>query len=183
MRAFVAPSILLSIARCSRGFTQGLFPTTGGPSIRTSKSISSCNIMMAAVVEDATRWPLGIDPDNCKVVDIRQQIRRRYGAQRSARKQAVCSSGIYVHHTAVVYCTARHRTRPPRVQCAYVCYVHMEMKIPHTHTIHVPSWACKKAWECLRAVEGASFCPPSLPKKAENPNVRVVALAAILLGR
>eukprot|EP00903_Cladosiphon_okamuranus_P008543 g8202.t1 len=32
----------------------------------------------AAAGEDATtRWPLGLDPDNCKVVDIRRQIRRR----------------------------------------------------------------------------------------------------------
>lgn len=100
MRAFVAPSILLSIARrSSRGLTQGLFPTTGHGSLsagsRTSTSIpSSCNMMAAAVYEDAIRWPLGLDPENCKVVDIRQQIRRRYGDQRSSWKRYACCQDI-----------------------------------------------------------------------------------------
>eukprot|EP00752_Nemacystus_decipiens_P008044 g7189.t1 len=34
-------------------------------------------MMAAGAGDDAMRWPLGLDPENCKVVDIRQQIRRR----------------------------------------------------------------------------------------------------------
>ncbi|CAM9218968.1 unnamed protein product, partial [Hapterophycus canaliculatus] len=90
MRAFIAPSILLSIARRSnRGLTQNLDPlSTGNPLATSSRSflrsrlscdMSSGGDSTVASVTSAAAWPLslGLDPDNCKVVDIRRQLRRR----------------------------------------------------------------------------------------------------------
>ncbi|CAM9133832.1 unnamed protein product [Scytosiphon promiscuus] len=85
MRAFIAPSILLSIAkRSSKGLTQHLGVLTAdnlGASARVTP-VFSCDMSSggdsagASAISSAT-WPLGLDPDNCKVVDIRQQLRSR----------------------------------------------------------------------------------------------------------
>ncbi|CAM9713801.1 unnamed protein product [Ectocarpus sp. 6 AP-2014] len=80
MRAFVAPTILFSIARRScRGLAVGASAAGRLPGCRTTAS--SCTVKRAASTETAATslsgWPRRLDPDNCKVADIRQQLRRR----------------------------------------------------------------------------------------------------------
>lgn len=84
MRAFVAPSILLSIARRSpcRGFTQGLCSaTTDRPTAAVPCAVMAPvgNTTARAAASSPGSWPLGLDPENCKVVEIRQQLRQRCG--------------------------------------------------------------------------------------------------------
>lgn len=89
MRAFVAPSVVLSIARRSKDLTHGFglsYATTASirrtPAVVDNRvSVATCGMTTASdgavAASSATAWPLGLDPDNCKVIEIRQQIRRR----------------------------------------------------------------------------------------------------------
>lgn len=66
MRSLVAPSLFLSIVRRSQGL---------------NVVSSSCRCRMAAVSNSSgtsPALPLGVDPNNCKVVELREQIRLRY---------------------------------------------------------------------------------------------------------
>lgn len=107
MRAFMAPSLLLSIARRSNGLLQNFglisatigagYPRTccakaapgGGVSVvarNTTADMITAGPGAASLGQGAATahrsneaWPLGLNPDKCKVTEIQEQIRRRCG--------------------------------------------------------------------------------------------------------
>lgn len=95
MRAFVTPSIFWSVLRRSKGLTQFLYPMPPpvnsllsstlkkdcGTSVHNrDTSVARSGNSGPGASSAEPMWPLGLDPDNCKIVDIRQEIKRRYVA-------------------------------------------------------------------------------------------------------
>lgn len=87
MKAIMTPSILLSFVRRSRGFTHGFGSSFDVPvwCVDKPRNPLTARFTMTAIPGEGTAThpslsalsPLGLDPENCTVAEIKHQLRRR----------------------------------------------------------------------------------------------------------
>ena len=78
MRAFMTPSIILSVARRSRGFIH-IFgrPFDADARFERARHSVTARVMTSTTPGDVPVRTLGLNPDKCTVDEIRHQLRRR----------------------------------------------------------------------------------------------------------